>query len=222
MENADHILRCLEAGRIEIFHSTADHLEDWMDENDKAPDLADSISEFVHGRGGVAMTELCRGLDPRFARLGRSQDEVSEWRRFLEGMVVEEVEEIQCHYLSEVESKLSITRWMTVLTVKLLEITHRQWIYCNLKVHDAIAGELVTKKKEELQQEIEKQCELGDDGLLPEDKFLAEVNLSSLEQSSGEWQAYWLLAICVARKARMLRDREVAATQSAAPEETGV
>ena len=70
-----------------------------------------------------------------------------------------------------------------------------------------MAGELVTKRKEELQMEIEKQREMSKDNLLPEDKFLAEVNLSSLEHSSGERQAYWLLAIKIARKASWLRDR---------------
>ena len=35
----------------------------------------------------------------------------------------------------------------------------------------------MTLRKEELQLEIEAQMELGDDGLLPIDKFLAEVNL---------------------------------------------
>ena len=92
--------------------------------------------------------------------------------------------------------------------------THGQWIYRNMMVHDQIAGELITKKKEELQLEIEKQREMGNDGLLPEDKFLAAVNLSNLEHSSGERQTYWLLEIWVARKACMLRDRELAARKT--------
>ena len=70
-----------------------------------------------------------------------------------------------------------------------------------------MAGELVTKRKEELQMEIERQREMGEGGLLPEDKFLVEVNLSSLKHSSGEQQAYWLLAIKIARKASWLGDR---------------
>ena len=53
----------------------------------------------------------------------------------------------------------------------------------------------MTKRKGELQLKIERQMELGEDGLLPEDMFLADVNLSNLEQSSGVRQVYWLLAI---------------------------
>ena len=47
--------------------------------------------------------------------------------------------------------------------------------------------------------EIERQRELGDAGLLEEDKYLAKVNLEEMATSSGERQHYWLLAIQTAR-----------------------
>ena len=74
----------------------------------------------------------------------------------------------------------------------------------NFVVNDRVSGTLATARKEELQQEIEKQQELGADGLLAEDKYLAEVNLEDLEMSSGERQEYWLLAIQTARRAYQL------------------
>ena len=43
----------------------------------------------------------------------------------------------------------------------------------------------------------------GED-LLEEDKFLAEVNLDDLEESSGERQTYWLLAMKTYKKQREL------------------
>ena len=53
--------------------------------------------------------------------------------------------------------------------------------------------------------EIERQRELGDAGLLEEDKYLAEVNLEAMSTSSGEWHHYWLLAIQTARNHYTLR-----------------
>ncbi len=47
--------------------------------------------------------------------------------------------------------------------------------------------------------EIERQRDLGDAGLLEEDKYLAEVNLEEMATSSGEQQHYWLLAIQTTR-----------------------
>ena len=54
-------------------------------------------------------------------------------------------------------SYVSILMWMSGLVVKLLEITHGHYIYRNLRVHDDVAGKLVTERKEELQLEIERQ-----------------------------------------------------------------
>ena len=52
---------------------------------------------------------------------------------------------------------------------------------------------------------IAEQQERGEDGLEEEDRWLLEVNLDDLETTSGETQAYWLLAIKAARRAYILR-----------------
>ena len=43
-------------------------------------------------------------------------------------------------------------------------------------VYNPVSGTIVTAKKEELLLEIERQWDLGDAGLLEEDKYLAEGN----------------------------------------------
>jgi len=72
-------------------------------------------------------------------------------------------------------------------------------------VHDLVSGTIVTAKKEELLEEVEHQRELGNAGLLEEDKYLAEVNLEKMASSLGERQHYWLLAIQTARNQYALK-----------------
>ena len=72
-------------------------------------------------------------------------------------------------------------------------------------MHDPVSGIVATAKKEELLVEIERQRELGDAGLLEEDKYLSEVNLEEMATSSGERQHYWLLAIQTARNHHTLK-----------------
>jgi hypothetical protein len=67
---------------------------------------------------------------------------------------------------------------------------------------------IATAKKEELLLEIERQRDLGDAGLLEEDKYLAEINLGDMETTSEEHQHYWLLAITIARKAKLLQEQQ--------------
>ena len=53
--------------------------------------------------------------------------------------------------------------------------------------------------------EIEKQQELGTDSLEEGDKYLMDINLEDLENTSGERQQYWLLEISAARELSRLR-----------------
>ena len=101
------------------------------------------------------------------------------------------------------------------LVIKLLEVTHGQWIFRNLMVHDSILGVLVTRDKEELQVEIEKQKELGGEGLAEQDKWMLEVNLADLEKMTGESQYYWLVAVQAAREAYNLRHQRRQLTRGA-------
>jgi hypothetical protein len=100
--------------------------------------------------------------------------------------------------------RFSAEKWGVGLVTKLLEVTHGQWLYRNIQVHDKISGTLVTLQKEELQLEIERQQELGMAGLLDKDCHLAECNLGDLEDSSGAKETYWLLAIRAAREGSRL------------------
>jgi hypothetical protein len=99
------------------------------------------------------------------------------------------------------------------MVLKLLEATHGQWIYRNVQIRNSVAGTEVTLWKEEIQQEIEEQMELGKVGLLKEDHWMVEVNLGDMETTSGEQEEYWLLAIRAAREAALLTQRWTQQTQ---------
>ena len=78
-------------------------------------------------------------------------------------------------------------------------------------MHDEVSGALVNKKKEELRDKTEEVQAMAGEDLLEEDKFLAEVNLDDLEESSGEERTYWLLAMETYKKRRELRETREAA-----------
>ena len=76
----------------------------------------------------------------------------------MEGMISKELVELQKYALVETPSKLTVEKWSKELVIRLLEITHGQWLYRNVMVHDKTAGDLVTRRKEEIQREMEEQC----------------------------------------------------------------
>ena len=72
-------------------------------------------------------------------------------------------------------------------------------------MHDSMSETSETLRKEEIHMEIEKQQELGTDSLGKRDKYLMEINLEDLKNTSGERQLYWLLEIRAARESSRLR-----------------
>ena len=96
--------------------------------------------------------------------------------------------------------------WASQLVVRLLEVTHGQWIYRNVQVHDDQQGLLRTREKEAIQQQIEAEMELGFENFLPMDKGLADITLEDLESNDGLHQEYWLIAVKTARAAALLTE----------------
>jgi hypothetical protein len=90
---------------------------------------------------------------------------------------------------------------MVELITKLLKVTHGQWLYRNIQVHDKVARTLATLRKEEIQMEIEEQQALRAEGLLEEDCYFEECNLGDLRDSLGITETYWLFAIKATREA---------------------
>jgi hypothetical protein len=56
--------------------------------------------------------------------------------------------------------QLTADRGLSEVVTHLLEITHSQWIYRNLIVHDEISGTLISKDKENLMAEIMRHVEV--------------------------------------------------------------
>ena len=126
----------------------------------------------------------------------------------MEGMISGKILEVQAASVDLGQCTLSLNNWAKGLVVKLMEVTHGQWLYRNVLVHDETCGAEMAKRKELLQLEIERQIELGGDGLDEQDRYLLEINLSDLECSSGEDQYYWMISIQAARKDRRLKVME--------------
>ena len=151
------------------------------------------------------MTLIVREREGPYRKLAESMDKIG-WRRFMEGMVSKEILTIQGRAQETGKKKLPIQSWCAGLVTRLLEVTHGQWLYRNVHVHDILTGDIATRRKEDIRRELLDQIEIGGEGLAEEDKYLLEINLDELDTSSGEEQTYWLLALRAARVAFQIRE----------------
>lgn len=205
VETCAHVLHCQEAGRVDCLRRSLRLLRDWLEDVGTAPMLQDCLLDFACWRGGRLMSEITDGLGEAYEDLGVSMDKIG-WRRFMEGMISRRVVQVQHDFIEEGgDCSYSADQWAQHLVIRLLEVTHGQWLFRNVHVHDHVAGVHATRRKEELCALIEDQIELGEEGLDEQDKWLLEINLEDLESTTGEDQTYWLLAIQAAREARILR-----------------
>ena len=117
------------------------------------------------------------------------------------GMISTKLAPLQSSHIMESSLSTSIKRWSAGLITHLLQVTHTQWIYRCVLVHDHNTGTQILQHKEGLIKEIEYQLTLGADSLAEEDRFLLECNFDDLATTAGESQGYWLLAIRAAREA---------------------
>jgi hypothetical protein len=110
--------------------------------------------EYARGQGGITMTEICRGMDHRYRKVAKEQDAIG-WRRFMEGMICRGLRSLQEKFTTVDGSNVSGEQWDEGVIIKLLEITHGQWLYRCVQVHDRVSGTQATQCKEELQMAIE-------------------------------------------------------------------
>ena len=127
----------------------------------------------------------------------------------MEGMICKEARQLQEGYRIACGSWTTVTRWTEGFIIKLLEVTHGQWLYRNIQVHDKIAGLAAKANKEEIQQQIDAQQTIGYNGFLEQGAFLGECNLNNLETISGVEEQYWLLAVKAAWEAASIESRRV-------------
>lgn len=213
VETCGHVLLCDEAGRVDLLHKSIDLVDAWLRDVGTDGALRKVLIEYAHGRGGKTMNEIVGWKRGMWLQLARSMDTIG-WRRFMEGMVSKEVVKIQSKAEDGGRCKLSVDNWCKGLVTRLLEVTHGQWLYRNVHVHDRINGEKAMQRKESLRKELESQIALGGDGLEEEDQYLLEINLGDLDNSTGEDQTYWLMALQTARTAKQIQE-ESASTSAA-------
>jgi hypothetical protein len=156
---------------------------------------------------------LALNLPYIFHEFAELQDIIG-WDNFAVGMVSKKLLPIQSSYSIKSKSSAHATQWISGLIMHLLQVTHTQWIYQCILIHDCTTGTLISAHNEDLLREIEHQFTLGPDSLAEEDRFLLECNFNNLTASTGEQQEYWLLAIHAAQEASRIHAEAGATHQS--------
>ena len=179
------------------------------------PDLASLLLAYLRGQGSSTCLECLDNLSlpPIYRDYAASQDVIS-WDGFITGWVLAKLLPLHSTLSHDSSRSGSATRWISGLISQLCLVTHTQWIYRCVLVYDLTTSTIISAHKEELLSKIQKQLDIGPDGLDKQDRFLLECNFDKLATTAGEHQEHWLLAIQVAREASRIRAQQVETAQS--------
>jgi hypothetical protein len=78
-------------------------------------------------------------MSPKMKALAESQDLIG-WRNFTKGYISMQFYEIQNFHLAMSRSYLNGSDWTKQFITKDLQITHSQWIYRNISLHNKHHG----------------------------------------------------------------------------------
>ncbi len=105
-------------------------------------------------------------------------------------------------------SYLNGTDWTILFISKILQITHSQWFYRNISLHDKCHGYLHKKKCEEILKEVEALLDLAPEDVSAESRFLLKINYTDLATFHIETQKYWTLAVRAAIHTKTLEQAQ--------------
>jgi len=200
-EIAEHLMLCPDSDRTRLLKEQVGNLHDWLvKDNNTDEELAYWIPKYLLTRGTKPFAEM-GDMSVSMRELATSQDKIG-WRRFTEGCISKKFHTRQTFHLRMSNSRLNGTDWTKQLISKLLQITHSQWIYRNITLHDRCNGYLHNKTAEELEELIHKLAKLEPVDVPHESRFLLEMDTTKLVKGHVETQAYWVTAVLVARKAQ--------------------
>ena len=189
-----------------------DELTTWMSQEDRTdPEILYWIPKYILMRGDKPLS-MMGFMSPQFKALAASQDLIG-WRDFTEGHISTHFYAIQTFHLAMSSSYLNREDWTKQFISKLLQITHSQWIFRNISLHDKKYGYLCNKKAEEIIQQINALSEVAPEEVPEDSRFPLKINFSKLSKSHIETQTYWTIAMDAAIKAKAIESARGARTK---------
>jgi hypothetical protein len=153
-------MRCPGEDRTRLLIDTVEDLEKWMETDGKTdPEIIHGVPKYLLMHDDKPFSQLGY-MSEKMRVLTESQDKIG-WQNFMEGYISAQFYNIQRFHLLMSGGYLNGSDWTKQFISKNLQITHSQWIYRNISLHDKQQGYLPHKRLEDLLQEILELSELG-------------------------------------------------------------
>ena len=186
-----HMTRCQHPGRKKMLRLTISSLLIWMNNTRVDPVLVDMVEDFLLAQGKRPMMECLSVQTSEYVNLAQVCDRIG-YDGLVEGRIASKWLEIVRPMLKEAGLRLSPQRWGREFVAKLLNITHKQWIFRNSKKHFRGEGGLTAAESQSMFDRIEELMHTDPDKLLPKHKHLMNEDFRALGEGAARHRQYWI------------------------------
>ena len=137
-ENSYHLNLCDNRERTLLLYRMVNNFAKWLSSNYAHPDIAYWIPKYIKLRGIKNLGNFPM-LPIAMQPIAASQDLVP-WTCFMEGKISWEILLIQESVLASSPSPLSIEYWTKHFITHSLQISHAQWVFRNMSLHNHTIG----------------------------------------------------------------------------------
>jgi hypothetical protein len=203
-ETSHHLNRCMDSGRTLLFDTDLNELRGWLLQTTDR-ELSYWLYHYWLLRGEYSMSSL--GMtSPAMKEIAAGFDLIG-WEDTLHGRLPLALLRYQNVYCVSVNSRSTGADWMKILITKLLKISHSQWLYRNFSLHNKVNGHLRLTHQVTVLEEIARLSTCNPDEIPEECRFLLDVEMTSLDDTSLAQQEYWVSAMSAALAAGRRRSR---------------
>ncbi len=170
-ETDAHLMQCSDKDRTRLLIENVEELEKWMEMDGRTdPELIYWILKYILLWNDKPFSQLGY-MSQKMCPLVENQDKIW-WRDFTKGYISFHFYNIQQFHLSMSSSYLNGSDWTKQFITKILQLTHLQWIYRSISLHDKHQGYLRNKQSEDLLQEIANLSKLSPNKVPDNCRFL--------------------------------------------------
>ena len=186
-----------------MFAQTVSELVRWMTRSHGHPEIILAVESYLTYRGRTQMKKICQhyGTLQRFAqetdRLG--------WRNFTEARISRALFDTQEAWLKQQGSKWHIESWAKQFLTRVLNITHRQWLYRNSRIHIRQVEGLSLTDHESILQKVSSLIRTDPTDLLSQHRSLLHMDFEALGGGTSTDRQYWIAQMESAIKAQKRR-----------------
>ena len=149
-----HMTCCQHPGQKKMLRLTISLLSIWMTDTRVDPVLVNMVEDFLLAQGQRPIMECLSVQTPKYVNLAGVCDRIG-YGGLVEGIIASMWLEVVRSILKEAGLRLSPQQWGRDFVAKLINITHKQWIFWNSKKHFRGEGGLTAAESQSIIDRVE-------------------------------------------------------------------